>query len=128
MARCKTFFRMLGQVIILGMALLIITMPVMRAAHSHAYTHGLSQYDDYTDHSDKQEPHDNGNQCPQCEFYSHFVPTDAGAVPTFVFVIPVRPVPLQFGGPRDGTPCKGKFHHSTNKDPPSVYIQQPALG
>lgn len=118
---------MLGQVIILGIALLVITMPVMRAAHSHSDTHGVSQCDGHTDHGDKQEPHGKDNQCPQCEFYSHFVPTDAGTVPAFVFAVPVRPVPLQSGDPRDGTPCKGKFHRSTNKDPPYISIQQPAL-
>ncbi len=117
MVKRKTRFGILGQVIILVMATLVISVPVMRAAHSHTDIHELSLCEDHH-HGDKQKPGSHGTACPQCEFYSHFVPVGAGSVPVFAFDNPMVPVPLLFGEAGNHMPCKGKLQCFTNKDPP----------
>lgn len=91
---------------------------LMQATHKHIdEEHRL---EDHSHHSHNDHPGDTPD-CSFCALYAHFAPKEAGAVVSFTFSSPARPIESQLGQPRGKgkVPCKGPCNQYINKGPPA---------
>lgn len=120
MTRRISVFRMLAQGLTLFTALLVVSMPTARVMHSHADSQIEAASKDHH-HGDDNCQNDDW-PCNFCEFFTHFVPREAGDTFCISFGASTDLLSPQFGYPLCGAPCEGQSWGFTNKGPPYAFL------